>query len=471
MREESLSVREPLTWEFQGVFTPKDKEEDDYKYLQFHLPPGYGLIEVSYEYSRDSKNVLDIGILDPEGLFRGWSGSDKHEFSISVSTATPGYVAGDIKPGTWTIILGLAKIAANGCNYKVLVKAWKTGEYLLKKSVVKESIAPQISREQAVEKKWIKGDLHVHSYHSDGKQSVRELVNKALELGLDYIAITDHNTNSQLYEIVEIKNPPILLIPGIEVSTYHGHLSVWGESWFDFRRRKLEDFIKLMNEVHEKGLIISVDHPRDLGELCIGCDFEFKKLRCFDAVEVWNGPWFVKNWEPLAWWHSLLSEGFMMTAVGGSDYHGKEDSFVRLSEPTTWILVNYPSMKNVIHSIKKGRVFVSQSPSSPLLEFKAYSGFQTFEIGDAVDASCGEELKIMVEVQGSEGATLRLITSQGVEETARVDGKVFKHVKKLRVKQSHMFIRAELGWYVDPYSVNLGENDTIFALTNPIYFK
>ncbi|MEM3660828.1 MAG: hypothetical protein QXU11_10605 [Thermoproteota archaeon] len=66
---------------------------------------------------------------------------------------------------------------------------------------------------------------------------------------------------------------------------------------------------------------------------------------------------------------------------------------------------------------------------------------------------------------------LRLITSQGVEETIRVNGKVFKHVKELRLKQGCMFARAELGWFADPCSVNLGEDDMVFALTNPVYFK
>jgi len=102
---------------------------------------------------------------------------------------------------------------------------------------------------------------------------------------------------------------------------------------------------------------------------------------------------------------------------------------------------------------------------------KAYSGPRVFETGDVVNVNGEEEVEITAEAQDGEGAVLRLITSQGVEETIRIDGKAFKHVKKLRVKQNCMFIRAELGWYSDPYSVKLGEDDTVFALTNPVYFK
>jgi hypothetical protein len=462
---------EALTWEFQGVVTPRDKDEDDYKYLQFNLPQGYDAIEVSYEYPRESRCIIDIGIIDSKGLFRGWSGSNKPRFTISTRTATPGYVAGEIPPGAWSIVLGLAKIPSGGCGYRVLVKAFKLWETACENHGVEEGFPPWGGREPAVTPGWIKGDLHVHSHHSDGKHSIRELVAKALEQNLDYIAVTDHSTLSQFYEIGRIKNPPVLLIPGVEVTTYHGHLSIWGGAWFDFRRRKVEDFVSLINEAHEKGLIISVDHPRDLGELCIGCDFEFKEIRGFDAVEVWNGPWFVKNWESLAWWHSLLSEGLVVTAVGGSDYHGGENAFVRLSEPTTWIHVDSASVGNVLSSIKSGRVSISQSASGPFLELKAYGEHGVLITGDVADAKHEEMVKTVVEVQGGDGATLRLITSQGVEEAIRVSGKSFTHVKELGLKRGCRFIRAELGWYSDPYSVNLGEEDALFALTNPVYFR
>lgn len=460
-----------LKWEFQGVLTLRDKNEDEYKYLQFHVPQGYDAIEVSYEYEKSSKCVIDIGIIDPEGCFRGWSGSDKPVFSISAGKATPGYVAGEVHPGAWSIILGLAKIPPEGCGYRVLVKASRLGGHARVNRVLEESVTPLSVPKPAVAPGWIRGDLHVHSHHSDGKHSVRGLVAKAVEQALDYIAVTDHSTVSQVFEIREIKNPPVLLIPGVEVTTYHGHLSVWGGPWFDFRRRRLEDFARLISEVHEKGLAISVDHPRDLGELCIGCDFEFKQLRGFDAVEVWNGPWFVKNWEPLAWWHSLLSEGLMVTAVGGSDYHGGEGSFARLGEPTTWILVDSPTVWNVISSIKQGRVFVSQSPSGPFLGLKAYTGSSVFETGGTVEAKHGDVLKTVVEARGGDGAILRLISSQGVEEAVQVKGESFRRVKETPLRRSCLFIRAELGWYADPFSVNPGEDDTVFALTNPVYFK
>ena len=39
-------------------------------------------------------------------------------------------------------------------------------------------------------------NLHIHSNFSDGKNSIPQIIQKSIELNLDYIAITDHYTNS-----------------------------------------------------------------------------------------------------------------------------------------------------------------------------------------------------------------------------------------------------------------------------------
>lgn len=80
-------------------------------------------------------------------------------------------------------------------------------------------------------------------------------------------------------------------------------------------------------------------------------------------------------------------------------------------------------------------------------------------------------MKILVEVKGGDGALLRLVTSQGVEEAVMVNGESFRHGKELRLKQGLMFIRAELGQYADPYSTDRSQEDTVLALTNPVYSK
>lgn len=70
-------------------------------------------------------------------------------------------------------------------------------------------------------------DMHIHSTYSDGTYSVKEILEKAEQLNLKYISITDHD-NCRAYN--ELKNIDISkyysgkVIPGIEIKCIHkGH--------------------------------------------------------------------------------------------------------------------------------------------------------------------------------------------------------------------------------------------------------
>ncbi len=62
-------------------------------------------------------------------------------------------------------------------------------------------------------------DLHMHTTHSDGSYTPRELVRFAKEKKLECISVTDHDTMSSYEECAEeAKKLGIELVPGIEVS-------------------------------------------------------------------------------------------------------------------------------------------------------------------------------------------------------------------------------------------------------------
>lgn len=69
-------------------------------------------------------------------------------------------------------------------------------------------------------------DLHTHSNRSDGSYSPSELVDLAVQKGITYIALTDHDTiegideaKRRAEEISSSSDTPITVIPGIEFST------------------------------------------------------------------------------------------------------------------------------------------------------------------------------------------------------------------------------------------------------------
>lgn len=94
-------------------------------------------------------------------------------------------------------------------------------------------------------------DLHMHSIYSDGTDAPKELIDKAKELGLSGISITDHDTiaayNDELFDYA--KQAGIELIVGVEFSTtFEKHpIHILG---YNFR---LDDTgIKKLTEMHKE---------------------------------------------------------------------------------------------------------------------------------------------------------------------------------------------------------------------------
>ncbi|MFT5520216.1 MAG: putative metal-dependent phosphoesterase TrpH [Enterobacterales bacterium] len=66
----------------------------------------------------------------------------------------------------------------------------------------------------------LKIDLHCHTQHSDGGLSCQELIERAVEKGVDVLAISDHDTTAAHLQAADIaKDLPIKIMPAVEVST------------------------------------------------------------------------------------------------------------------------------------------------------------------------------------------------------------------------------------------------------------
>jgi predicted metal-dependent phosphoesterase TrpH len=66
-----------------------------------------------------------------------------------------------------------------------------------------------------------KVDLHIHTTASDGRFSPEEIVRKAVELGLEVIALADHDSVDGIGQALKAakKFPQLRIIPAVEVST------------------------------------------------------------------------------------------------------------------------------------------------------------------------------------------------------------------------------------------------------------
>src|SRR5580692_8805366 len=87
--------------------------------------------------------------------------------------------------------------------------------------------------------RFLRADLHIHSYGSshdvkDATMTPEAVVNTAIAEKLSLIAITDHNeiTNVQ-HALAAANGKPMLVVPGVELSTPQGHLLVYFDSYED----------------------------------------------------------------------------------------------------------------------------------------------------------------------------------------------------------------------------------------------
>ena len=104
--------------------------------------------------------------------------------------------------------------------------------------------------------KWLKADLHVHTPGSKDidkeykNATPQDVVNAALDKGLDIIAVTDHNTISWCDKVREAaKGTPLTVFPGVEISTSQGHLLALFD--VDTTTKKMNEFLVSVDFVDE----------------------------------------------------------------------------------------------------------------------------------------------------------------------------------------------------------------------------
>ncbi len=128
-----------------------------------------------------------------------------------------------------------------------------------------------------------KVDMHVHSEGSfDGKEPVELILEQASDIGLDAIVVTDHDEIDESLEAAEKASEYGLIgIPGVEVSTMHGHLLAIGVEERPEEGMPYEDTIE---KIRELGGAAVVPHPFQRSRHGV----RKKNVGEPDAIEVYN---------------------------------------------------------------------------------------------------------------------------------------------------------------------------------------
>lgn len=433
---------------------PDDSARDPFVEVPFEVGDDATAIEVRYRH--DAGSIIDLGLLDPRigpfpsvDGFRGWSGGARDHVVLTPTVATPGYLPGPLTRGTWRVLLGLASVAPDGCEVQVEVTVHRAAPPDVPGRPPPQGAARADPEDRArrddadtVEHGWYRADLQSHSHHSDARGSLLDLRTMALARGLDVLAVTDHNTISHHAPLDALRTPALLWVPGMELTTYRGHANVWGvDGWIDFRVRSDDDVTTLLRHVHERGGVLSINHPKH-SPGCIGCDWAYPSVPSgVDCLEAWQGPWWLGNWESLERYDALLREGRRLTLVGGSDRHqpplpDDDPPELQLGSPTTWLHLERRSLDAVLATLCAGRVTVSEGPHGPFLAI----GVDGTPMGATLATNVVGEAT--AHVDGAAGERLRWLSAAGVVREVAIDDPRF--VDRWRPGPIDRFLRAEV---------------------------
>jgi predicted metal-dependent phosphoesterase TrpH len=172
-------------------------------------------------------------------------------------------------------------------------------------------------------------DLHLHSTASDGSDTPSQLIDQAIKLKLKAIAITDHDTISNLEDFLSIGEfKEIIVIPGIEISIRHEPM-----------RELIDVHIIGLNIDHNSVKLVNTIDDQIRGRLeqkkaiCkrlkdeFGFDISFEEVKSIAGSRVVGRPHIVeimKKNNPDKVKGKTKNELFKMISIGGSAFVDRE---------------------------------------------------------------------------------------------------------------------------------------------------
>ncbi|MGO1071887.1 CehA/McbA family metallohydrolase [Lysobacter sp. CA199] len=428
---------DPADIVLQGRITGRDNRS--YRELPFQVPAGTARITVEFDYDRADKTTIDLGLIGPGDFlapdgFRGWSGGNKRVFTVSANDATASYLPGALPAGEWKLLLGIPNIRADSsAAYTARIRLGRNDA----PDAIPEALAGKPLRAQAG---WYRGDLHMHSGHSDGSCATQSgakapcplflTAQAASRQGLDFIAVTEHNTVSHLPELRALQPhfDRLLLMPGIEITTFQGHANVFGTyAPVDFRvgSAAVPDWNAVLRAIQARGTpaggpLVSINHPiRPSDERCMGCGWTpspAADLSRVQMVEVVNGGDADTPGSGIAFWQRELNAGHRLTGVGGSDNHDAptqaEEPFgaSRIGRPTTAVHARELSMPAILDGLRAGNVFVDVRGSKDrALELWARYGGREVAMGGELEVRAGADVEVSAKVGNVAGGRIEVV--------------------------------------------------------------
>lgn len=420
----------------------KDDVNTTFRY-PFEVSKDVEMIEVFIEIKQDEKPVdfkdrrpdpICVGI-EYDGFIRSWNCAHKEYLVLRREFGLPGSIPREIESGEWNLVIFP-----------------RTKNQIIEVEVnVDVVITPKRFR-------YVKGDTHLHTYHSDGSISIDRHVDMCKESGLDYMFITDHNISSANYSLPKDKG--ILVLPGVEYGLEAGHMNILGQTTSvpDFTWDKDNKcYYDVIEHVKESPAGVGMNHP-----FCNDSPWLLDKNMDFDWVEVWNGMWRPVNSKAVRWWNKELCKGRRIAAVGGSDNHHDNDPVIKPGVPCTHAYVDELAGQKIVDALKNGHCYITLLPSEPEFHMSTKNNI----MGDLTDDS-----EVSIQIEGlMQGDCVYIITDKLETEYVQDSDTFNKRFKREDEKFVRVEVRRKLNANAMIEFLDYEAWITIL-LSNPIYFK
>lgn len=431
-----------------------------YRTYPFTVPPGTTALNLTFDVEPEQvgpyRQAVGVALYGPGG-FRGIPGRSAPPFRIAADGAAPGFRPGPIEAGAWLAQVSLGYVLDGPpCAYRLRVWAEPAPGKALSDPI------PELPAAVAgTGPRWYAGELHMHTYHSDGHRTVSELWQAVQRRRLDFFVLTDHNNLCGQAEVAALDAGAVLPIPGMEVTTLEGHLLAIGVATpIDWRlHHEGRSISAIVRDIHAAGGLAIIAHPGAAGSpFCHGCRWDLADVDPgeIDAVEVWNSPWHddhaASNERSLAFWEAWLARGYRVPLTCGSDAHEGGPSFAP-GVPKIYVYARKLSRAAILDGIRAGRVVVS---SGPALRLDARAGEQTGGPGETLPAQGPLTIEATV-AELTAPAQLRLIGNGAV---------LAAHELHADGTYRHVIARPASGWYRAELR---GLDGAMLAMTSPLY--